>query len=151
MIETIKQHISNITLILFGSLAALLLAALFPAVGLIFLAIAVLAHLVIAYQATKMHRLLDLLAEEREGIRQQAEQSHPPQKRHTLSTVAGLEDALAVATDVLIDLEHDNTPTPDYVAARLQRLQHILQVVRANPNGYDPDTPAGRRSKRVRF
>lgn len=63
------------------------------------------------------------------------------QKRHTMSTLAGIEDALAIQVDIMNEMvQHQQ-----YMDAMMLRLLHTLQTVRTGPNNYDPDTPAGRR------
>jgi type IV secretory pathway TrbL component len=61
----------------------------------------------------------------------------PAQKRHSHSTTAGLEDALAVTIDLLNKQKADQ--------ARTAQLLSILQQVREGPSAYDPDRPAGHR------
>ena len=63
------------------------------------------------------------------------------QKRHTMRTLAGIEDALAI----MVDLMNEIVQHQQYMDAQMLRLQHVLQTLRAGPNEYDPDEPCGRR------
>lgn len=65
-------------------------------------------------------------------------EQHMP-KRHTHRTIGGLEDAKAVAIDLLFYAQ------AQYI--RLQQLDEILDLVRKSPHSYDPDRPAGRRKE----
>lgn len=67
----------------------------------------------------------------------QLEQLRP--KDHTHRTKAGLEDAMAIAMDLLRDMDADK--------ARLDMLWKTLQAVRSGPHAYDPDKPAGVRPR----
>lgn len=53
------------------------------------------------------------------------------------NAIAGIEDALAVAIDLLIKQRADT--------ARMETLLSILQKMRENPNDYDKNRAAGRR------
>jgi hypothetical protein len=64
-----------------------------------------------------------------------------PQKRHTHATSAGIEDALAVAIDII----HEYERTQEYVVSRIKKLMQILQEVRKGPHAYDQEKPAGLR------
>lgn len=58
-------------------------------------------------------------------------------KRHTMSTVAGIEDALAVLYDLLVQQEVEER--------RMKQLHEVLSTLREGPHAYDPERPAGRR------
>jgi len=58
-------------------------------------------------------------------------------KRHTMSTVAGLEDAMAV----IIDCQRQFNAFDERLNAELS----ILQTLRSGPHNYDPDRSAGKR------
>ncbi len=74
-------------------------------------------------------------------------------KRHTYSTIAGIEDGTAVNIDttkeVLLLKEYLRTGYQrlNAIEARLQDQLQILQITREGPYAYDPDRPAGRRPK----
>lgn len=59
--------------------------------------------------------------------------------RHTNPTAAGLEDALAISVDVLLEVEQEL----QYLEARIAQLQEVLQILRSGPYAYDQDRPAG--------
>lgn len=63
------------------------------------------------------------------------------QKAHTHSTLAGLEDGIAIAVDILNELYTSQT----YVRGRAKNLVDVLSLVRRGPHAYDPDRPAGQR------
>lgn len=63
------------------------------------------------------------------------------QLRHSHRTAAALEDALAVAYDIILDQQRALT----YAASRAEKLVDILQTARKGPHAYDPDRPAGLR------
>jgi hypothetical protein len=65
-------------------------------------------------------------------------------KRHTHSTLAGIEDALAIAIDVL----NEYAESQRFAQVRMTQLQNVLKTVRSDPNGYDQDKPAGLRPER---
>jgi hypothetical protein len=65
----------------------------------------------------------------------------PSPIRHTNSTAAGLEDALAVANDIIEELLRSQA----YVRSRTEKLTTILKETREGPYAYDPDKPAGMR------
>lgn len=65
------------------------------------------------------------------------------QIRHTHRTAAGLEDALAVAWDII----HELQAALIYADGRARRSIEILQDVRKGPHSYDPDKPAGERHR----
>lgn len=68
----------------------------------------------------------------------------PPAKaqlRHSHRTAAALEDALAVAWDIIQEQER----AINYTASRAEKLVAILQTARSGPHAYDPDRPAGLR------
>ena len=60
-------------------------------------------------------------------------------KRHTHRTAAGIEDALAVLIEIVMDFEA--------LRLRAQRAMDILREVRAGPYAYDPEKPSGIRIK----
>jgi len=60
-------------------------------------------------------------------------------KRHTHATTAGLEDAIAVVTDMQFEIQM----TLEYINARAAQLAEILEQIRSGPDKYDPDRPAG--------
>lgn len=65
-------------------------------------------------------------------------------KRHTHATIAGLEDALAIAIDALREYEDSRR----YTEARIKQLQDVLKILRSGPNSYDENRPGGERPKR---
>ncbi len=58
-------------------------------------------------------------------------------KRHTYSTAAGLEDAIAVLIDIRTRRHAEDI--------RLSQATEILRQVRSGPQNYDQDRPAGKR------
>ena len=58
-------------------------------------------------------------------------------KRHTHSTISGLEQAQAVVVDLTFEAEAMN--------ARLDTLRRYLNLVRESPHAFPIDPPAGRR------
>ena len=60
-------------------------------------------------------------------------------ERHTYSTIACMEDAIAV----ILDSEFEMSA----LQARLTKARQILGAGRTSPHSYDPDQPAGRRPK----
>lgn len=64
-------------------------------------------------------------------------------RRHTYPTTNGLEDALAVAIDVLLDEQAHS----EYRAARVEQFRRILGEVREGPLAYDSERPADRRPR----
>lgn len=65
-------------------------------------------------------------------------------KAHTQATIACLEDALAVLSDVLIS----ETEQREYTLARLRQLAKILQTGREGPYAYPVDQVAGERPRK---
>ncbi len=65
--------------------------------------------------------------------------------RHTHATANGLEDALAVAWDIILESERALA----FIGSRTRRLVEILQSVRSGPYAYK-DHPAGPRTYKVR-
>ena len=63
------------------------------------------------------------------------------QARHTHSTAAALEDALAVANELIGTLED----ALEYARQRATRITEILKQARQGPHAYDPEQPSGRR------
>lgn len=61
-------------------------------------------------------------------------------RRHTHSTIAGIEDAEAILVDWMIDIEANEL--------RAQTVLKKLQTLRAGPQAYDVDTPAYKRKER---
>jgi len=61
--------------------------------------------------------------------------------RHTHSTSAGLEDALAAAWDII----HEYESAMVYIEARTRNLVSILQQTREGPHSYDQERAAGLR------
>ncbi len=61
-------------------------------------------------------------------------------RRHTYPTADGLEDAMAVAIDLLLREEAANK----YRSARFNQLNEILGKVREGPLSYDSDRQADR-------
>jgi hypothetical protein len=57
------------------------------------------------------------------------------QKRHTHSTCAGLEDAMAIALDII----RENEIATQYTASRAKRLTDVLRVLRSSPHAYPVD------------
>lgn len=66
-------------------------------------------------------------------------------RRHPYPTANGLEDALAVAIDTLLQEEAQS----EYRRARLEQLRRIVGEVRVDPLGYDSERPADRPKKRT--
>jgi len=62
-------------------------------------------------------------------------------KRHTHRTEAGIEDAIAVALDVLQEYQ----ASQKYTEARISQLTDILTITREGPHSYDPDRPNGKK------
>lgn len=60
-----------------------------------------------------------------------------PKRRHTTRTIAGLEDATAIALDILLQTRAQEE--------RLKRLLCILGELRQGPEEYKADQPAGLR------
>jgi hypothetical protein len=78
---------------------------------------------------------------ETEGIEMAAtKKGGTDQRRHTHSTLAGLEDAIAIVLDLLL-----SQGLNEYVRYSLNDLQEILSKIREGPNAYDIDRPAGER------
>ncbi len=63
------------------------------------------------------------------------------QIRHTHATAAALEDALAVAIDII----NEQARAAVYIDARTRKLMEILKQARPGPNAYQPERPAGLR------
>jgi len=61
--------------------------------------------------------------------------------RHTHSTAAGLEDALAVAWDIILEQRRALM----YLESRARRVIEILQQVRGGPHAYNKEQPSGLR------
>lgn len=61
--------------------------------------------------------------------------------RHTHSTAAGIEDALAVAWDIIRELDTART----YTEARAKKLIEILKIIREGPRAYDQERASGQR------
>lgn len=61
--------------------------------------------------------------------------------RHTHRTAAGLEDALAVSTDIINELLRSQA----YVITRVNSLSSILRETRPGPYAYNPERAAGMR------
>ena len=67
-------------------------------------------------------------------------QTHIEPKRHTHATAAGLEDAMAVAWDII----QEQARVLSYAQSRAQRVIEILQSVRSGPHSYK-EQPSGMR------
>lgn len=78
----------------------------------------------------------------KKGLENKALKNSNP--RHTYSTLAGIEDALAIALDILNELK----VTLEYLTARMMQLQDVLKTLRSGPNSYNQNRPSGRRPKR---
>lgn len=63
--------------------------------------------------------------------------------RHTHRTAAALEDALAVAWDII----REQSEALTFAEGRARRIIAILQQARQGPHAYDPDNPSGIRIK----
>ncbi len=63
------------------------------------------------------------------------------QLRHTHSTAAALEDALAVAWDII----HEQARSLIYAEGRARRIIDILQLTRSGPQAYDPEQQSGKK------
>ncbi len=96
---------------------------------LIIILILVLAAIFIGYQWGKVSQRLTAL------------EAQLP-KRHTYSTIAGLEDAMAVIIDIQMNLDADRE--------RIESAHQILQTLRSGPRSYYPDRPAGKRPDKFR-
>ena len=69
-------------------------------------------------------------------------------RRYSHNTVAGLEDALAVALDIIQIL----TGERPVITHRMKRLIEILRTLRLGPYAYDKDSPAQVRfSRRIAY
>lgn len=82
------------------------------------------------------------LFEQVEGMRVELEalkQAGP--KRYTHSTTAGLEDALAIAIDVITEY----AASRQYTEARIGQLRGALAKLREGPYAYNPEKQAGQR------
>lgn len=93
----------------------------------------VLAGIYLERVRTRLRNLqeqIDLLESEIEGIKA---------RRHTQSTTAGVEDALSVAIDIVMQ----DQAADQYRQARIGQLQKILQTTRQGPYAYPVDQPAG--------
>lgn len=66
-------------------------------------------------------------------------------RRHPYPTANGLEDALAVAIDTILQEEAQS----EYRRARLEQVRRIVGEVRVDPLGYDSERPADRPNKRT--
>ena len=66
-----------------------------------------------------------------------------PNKRHTHSTNAGLEDANAILSRLLLETIYFLR----YLIGHLRRVRKIIKTVRQNPNAYDPDQASGSKIK----
>jgi hypothetical protein len=60
-------------------------------------------------------------------------------RRHTESTKECIEDALAVAIDIIMEDQAQD----EYRKARLRQLQQIMQLGQVSPTSYPVDRPAG--------
>ena len=74
------------------------------------------------------------------SLQQQLADNNYP--RHTYATAAGLEDATAVAIDLVI--QHQA------MSQRAEQLRDILGMVRQSPHAYNSDRPAGDRPQGFR-
>lgn len=63
------------------------------------------------------------------------------QVRHTHSTAAALEDAMAVAWDIIQEQDRSKA----YVEGRIRRIIDILQVTRSGPRAYNPEQQPGKK------
>ena len=59
--------------------------------------------------------------------------------RHTHRTAAALEDALAVAWDII----REQSEALTFAEGRARRIITILQQARQGPHAYDPENPSG--------
>ena len=60
--------------------------------------------------------------------------------RHTHRMAIGLEDAIAIALDILFESDKPKHKDPlTYINQRANRLIKLLQILRIGPNSYDPD------------
>jgi diaminopimelate decarboxylase len=83
------------------------------------------------------------------NTREHSKKIHYPRKhrkrnfgiRHTHRTIAGLEDGVAIALDLLSEYD----ALADYARTRLQKLTRVLQDVRKGPHNYNPDQSSGQR------
>ena len=66
--------------------------------------------------------------------------------RHTHSTTAGIEDALAACIDILNECEQSQA----FIEGRSHQLHQILMQVREGPNAYDKNKPAGAKPTKTR-
>ncbi len=60
-------------------------------------------------------------------------------KRHTHKTTAGLEDALAIALEVM----RETQAMMDYLSERMDDLNGVILDLRKGPDNYDPDRQSG--------
>ena len=63
------------------------------------------------------------------------------QVRHTHRTAAALEDALAVAWDII----HEQARALAYAESRARRVIDILQITRSGPQAYNPEQQSGKK------
>jgi outer membrane murein-binding lipoprotein Lpp len=90
---------------------------------------------------TMQSQIADLQKQITDLVAQQAQQQP---KRLTHSTIAGIEDALAVAIDIVME----GQAADEYRQARMRQLQSILQITRQGPDAYPIDRPAGKKPKK---
>jgi hypothetical protein len=85
---------------------------------------------------------LNKLFEQDEALRKELEDLKAAgPKRHTHSTTAGLEDALAIAIDVITEYDASRK----YTEARIGQLRGALAKLREGPNAYAIENSAGKR------
>jgi hypothetical protein len=89
----------------------------------------------LAYRLGRRHEQI----EQRLSALETAERERQ-QKAHTHRTIAGIEDAQAVAIDLVYEVQ--------IVEARLRNLREILGIVRQGPHSYDPNRECGKRKER---
>jgi hypothetical protein len=84
------------------------------------------------------------LRQELTALRESVNQAQP--RRHTHATAAGIEDALAVAINLILEAQSER----EYTEARLRQLQAILGQVREGPLAYDQERANNRPGKRAK-
>ena len=97
-----------------------------------------LVLLIIAYFAYKAGQEHGEMVNRIRQLEKQIEENQP--RAHTHSTIACLEDATAVAIDLMEELK--------ITEARVETLHMILGQGRQSPHSYDPNRPAGLRKER---
>jgi len=80
---------------------------------------------------------LEQVAKTEQERRQRIENARPGRRHNAYNTNAALEDALAVAIDIIMNRRVED--------ARMETLTGILKAAREGPECYDPDRPNGKK------